>query len=127
VVRRGIFLLYRSFRTRSTGLVGYFLTTLLDRNTLLRMVTAVRLVRRALRERGWTQAELVRQLRRLMATEPASVSRWVNGLQVPNHPSANAIERLLGVPVRSWGEEDRSDQSLPKIPQRQRRQKRQEA
>src|SRR3989304_2722585 len=73
------------------------------------MVTAVRMVRRVLQERGWTQADLVRRMRRVLATEPASVSRWVNGLQVPNHPSANAIERLLGVPVRAGGEEDRSD------------------
>jgi len=82
------------------------------------MVIAVRMVRRALQDRGWTQAELVRRMRQHIATDAASVSRWVNGLQVPLHPSANVIEKLLGVAGRCWGQNDPSDAELPKIPER---------
>jgi transcriptional regulator with XRE-family HTH domain len=62
---------------------------------------AIKAVREALEQRGWTQNELARQL----GTNSAVVSRWLSeGPRNPGLEMALKIEALLGVPAGLWVE-----------------------
>lgn len=55
-------------------------------------------LKKVLRERGWSQGKLAREL----GTSSGVVNRWIKGGQRPSLPFALRIEELLGVKASSW-------------------------
>jgi transcriptional regulator with XRE-family HTH domain len=62
------------------------------------MADPTRLLRRALKRAGWTQAELARRT----GLDKTAVSRLVNGERGPSLKLAVKLEQLLDIPVSSW-------------------------
>ncbi len=56
---------------------------------------------KALEARGWTQADLAREL----GCHSGLVNRWMHGLRVPGRHWSVEIERVTGVKTSLWGEQ----------------------
>ena len=57
-----------------------------------------KLLRRALKQAGWTQGKLARELE----LDSSAVSRLLNGGRRPNLSLAFKIEKILKVPAKAW-------------------------
>jgi transcriptional regulator with XRE-family HTH domain len=71
------------------------------------------LLKEALREKGWSQLDLKREIEKKLGEPVADglVSRWCRGVRVPGLTYAVAIEDLTAVPARAWSNVPTPDDS----------------
>lgn len=60
-------------------------------------------LKRAMKERGWNQSQLGRELEKLgPGGGVGTVNKWITRDRIPSFRSALAIQELLGIPADSW-------------------------
>lgn len=70
-----------------------------DKKRTHRKRKAVRLLKVALRDHGWTQADLAREL----GVSKSTVTRWLSGERLPNRDHISALYKLFDdVPPAAW-------------------------
>jgi transcriptional regulator with XRE-family HTH domain len=57
-----------------------------------------RALKKALKDKGWSQRELARQL----GVSPSTVTRWLNGERAPDRAHMGGLRKLLQVSSEVW-------------------------